>query len=117
MANKSISGTKECEITVSDFKTTDELLNKLGYKARSIQQNRRIQYMLNGVEIDIDFWPMIPPYVEFEALNEDAIKNVCKKLDIDYTKLVTLDVCSIYNHYGIKLEDYPKITLEQEKCN
>ena len=36
---------------------------------------------------------------------------------IDYTKLVTLDVCSIYNHYGIKLEDYPKITLEQEKCN
>ena len=48
-----IDGTKESEIVVSDFDATDEILNKLGYKARSRQENRRIRYMLNDVEIDI----------------------------------------------------------------
>ena len=33
--NNDIDGTRECEIVVSDFDTTDEMLNKLGYVARS----------------------------------------------------------------------------------
>ena len=95
-----IDGTKECEIIVSDFETTDELLNKLGYFARSKQENRRIQYMLDGVEIDIDFWPYIPTYVEFEAENEADIKRVFDVLDLDYSKTTTMDVDSLYKYYN-----------------
>ena len=74
--------------------------------------------MLNGVEIDIDFWPMIPTYVEFEAENEDQIKAVCEKLDVDFSKLVTLDVSSIYLHYGIEIEKLPQVvTLEENRKN
>lgn len=113
---KTIDGTKECEIVVSDFNTTDELLNKLGYFARSVQENRRIRYMLDGVEIDIDFWPMIPTYIEFEAHSEEAMQNVCKKLDIDFNKLVTLDVSSIYNHYGLDIMGKSdKLYLEEDR--
>lgn len=116
--NSGISGTKESEIVVSDFDETDLILNKLGYFARSKQENRRIRYMLNGVEIDIDFWPMIPTYVEFEAENEEQIKTVCEKLDVDFSKLVTLDVSSIYLHYGIEIEKLPQvITLEENRKN
>jgi len=114
--DSSISGTKESEIVVSDFFITDEILNKLGYKARSKQENRRIRYMLDNVEIDIDFWPMIPTYVEFEAQNEEQILNICKKLNIAFSDLVTLDVSSIYDHYGLNLKKQPAIlTLENER--
>lgn len=114
--NSGISGTKESEIVVSDFDETDLILNKLGYFARSKQENRRIRYMLENVEIDIDFWPMIPTYVEFEAESEADIKNVCKKLGVDFSKLVTLDVSSIYAHYGIDIEKLPqKVTLEEHR--
>ncbi len=114
--NKSISGTKESEIIVSDFRTTDEILNKLGYKARSKQENRRIRYMLDGVEIDIDSWPKIPTYIEFEADSEEKIKFVCKKLDIDYNSLVTLDVVSIYEHYGFNFKTAQnELQLEEER--
>lgn len=112
-----IDGTKECEIVVSDFDTTDELLNKLGYFARSKQENRRIRYVLDDVEIDIDLWPQIPTYAEFEAQNEESIRNVCKKLDIDFDKLVTTDVDSIYKLYGIELSRLPIISLEEERKN
>ena len=95
IGNSRIDGTKECEIVVSDFDTTDELLNKLGYFARSKQENRRIRYLLDDVEIDIDFWPRIPAYVEFEAESENAIVALCKKLDIDYSQMVTTDVYKI----------------------
>ena len=111
----SIEGTKECEISVSDFDTANEMLNKLGYFARSKQENRRIRYMLDNVEIDIDFWPHIPAYVEFEGKSVEDIQNLCDKLDIDFTRLVTTDVDNIYKHYGINLKDNPIIELEGER--
>lgn len=117
ISNKKIDGTKESEIIVSDFNTTDEILNKLGYKARSIQENRRIRYMLDNVEIDIDFWPLIPTYVEFEGESEQAIKDVCKKLNINYKTLSTLDVASIYEKYGYKLEALQSLKLEEDRKN
>ena len=95
--------------------TALEILNKLGYIARSKQENRRIQYKLDNVEIDIDFWPLIPTYVEFEAENEQDIIDICKKMKIDYNKLTTLDVASIYKHYGYELKDLSKIILEKDR--
>ena len=73
--------------------------------------------MLDGVEIDIDFWPQIPTYLEFEAGNEEAIKSVVAKLGIDYTNLTTLDVNSIYLHYVINPEEMNTLVLEEERKN
>ncbi len=110
-----VDGTKECEIEVSDFDTTDELLNKLGYTARSIQENRRVQYLLDGVEIDIDYWPNIPTYLELEAGSKQVLKDVCKKLELKYEEATTLDVMSIYQHYGIDLQEVPILKLEEDR--
>ena len=113
-----IDGTKECEIIVSDFETTDELLNKLGYTAISCQENRRIQYELDDVEIDIDFWPFIPAFVELEANSQKQIEDVCKKIGIDFNKTTTLDVKNIYNLYGYDFSKFPNIIhLESNKKN
>ena len=110
-----IDGTKESEIVVSDFFVTDEILNKLGYVARSKQENRRIRFILDNVEIDIDFWPMIPTYIEFEANSENEIKSVCEKLGINFDSLTTLDVQSIYAKYGLNINKMPEILLENDK--
>lgn len=49
---------------VSDFDKTVGMLKILGYESRSIQENKRIRYVLDDVEIDIDTWPLIPLYIE-----------------------------------------------------
>lgn len=116
ISSSKIDGTKEAEIVVSDFNVCDEILNKLGYFARSKQENRRIRYMLNDVEIDIDMWPKIPDYVEFEAKNVKQIEDVCKVLGIEYDKLVTYDVETIYKHYGYDLINSSKeLLLEDDR--
>ncbi len=117
IATSKIDGTKESEIVVSDFAATDEILNKLGYVARSKQENRRIRYMLDGVEVDIDFWPQIPAYVEFEGQSEVAIREACQKLGIDFEKLTTMDVSSVYLHYGIDIEKQSILVLEEDRKN
>ena len=94
---KKIGGTNELEVEVSDFENTNSILNELGYVARNFQENKRIQYILDDVEIDIDFWPMIPPYVEIEGKSDEDVKNMIKKLEINEEKVTTLDVTSIYN--------------------
>ena len=100
----SIGGTKELEIEVSDFEKANMILNELGYRYRNYQENRRITYILNEVEIDIDFWPMIPPYVEIEGKSEKKVNEIIELLKLDREKITTYDVTSIYNEiYNIDI--------------
>ena len=99
-----IDGTKELEIKVDDFNKTNELLEIAGIKAKGYQENNRVQYVLDDVEIDIDTWPMIPTYVEIEGKSEESVLNIIKKLGINDKKITTLDVQSLYKEiYNIDI--------------
>ena len=100
-----IGGTNELEVEVSDFEKTNELLENMGIKSKGYQENKRTQYILNGVEIDIDSWPMIPTYVEIEGKNEEEVMNTLEILELPKDKVTTLDVDSVYKKYGIDLKD------------
>lgn len=94
--SNTIDGTKEIELEVEDFDKANEFLEKIGFKNRSYQENRRIQYILDNVEIDIDSWPMIPTYMEIEGKSEEEILKVKKKLNIDEKKITMLNCIDIY---------------------
>ena len=101
----SIGGTDEIEIEVSDMEKTNLILEKLGYHKRSVQENKRTRYILDNVEIDIDTWPHLNTYVEFEADCEEKIKKVLDKLDIDIKDTTTMNAQSIYLSLGYTKED------------
>ena len=109
-----IDGTNEIEIEVSSFENANKILNELGYVARNYQENKRIKYTLDSVEIDIDFWPLIPPYVEIEGKNENDVKKMIERLKIDKNMITTLDVASIYNQiYNIDILKIEKLELKK----
>ena len=100
----SIDGTKELEIKVDDFYKTNELLEIAGIKSKGYQENNRIQYILDDVEIDIDTWPLIPTYVEIEGKDEESVKKILKKLELEENRVTTLDVQSVYERvYNIDI--------------
>lgn len=93
-----LGGTQEHEVVVSDFEKMNDILEKLGYKHRNYQENKRIRYILDEVEIDIDTWPLIPTYAEIDGKNKEVVISILKKLDyFGSDKVTTLDVISIYN--------------------
>lgn len=112
---KTIDGTKELEIEVDDFDKTNQILEELGYKNRGFQQNKRTQYILDGVEIDLDRWPLIPEYLEIEGESEQAIYDCLDKIGISKDKIVTLDVSSIYTHYGYDGDALTNLNFEMEE--
>ncbi len=111
---KSMSGTNELEIEVSDFNKTNLVLEKLGYNHRNYQENYREIYYLDDVEISIDSWPLIPAYVEFESKSEEKINSLLEKLSYKKENLTTLDVTSIYNDiYDIDILKIKELKFEK----
>lgn len=96
IVSNTIDGTKEVEFEVEDFDKANEFLEKIGFINRNYQENERIQFILNNVEIDIDSWPMIPTYMEIEGKSEEEVLNMKKVLNIDESNVTTLNCDDIY---------------------
>ena len=106
--------TNELEIEVSDFEKTAQILEQLGYHYRSLEENKRIRYRYNNIEIDIVTWPLIPTYVEIEAPTEKEMEDFLKKFTFDKGKITTLKVQSIYEKvYQIPF-DFKVLTFESQ---
>ena len=110
-----IDGTQELEIVVDDFDRTNSILEELGYEHRAYQENRRIQYKLNEVEIDIDSWPMIPTYLEIEGPSEEEVYKIVELLGFSKSDITTRDVEGIYNDYGHDVMEIKELKLEEER--
>ena len=108
--NTTITGTKELEIEVSSFEDTQELLERIGFKYKAYQENKRIQYILDGVELDIDTWPLIPTYMEIEGKSVEDVEKIIEKLELDRSKITSLDVKAVYDKkYGIDIDEIPHL--------
>lgn len=110
----SIDGTKEMEIEVSDFEETNRMLEELGYKSHTYQENKRIRYVFDGVEFDIDSWPYIPTYLEIEGKSEEAVKNMMDLLEVDKEKATSLDVQGVFkDFYNIDIAEVPVVKFDE----
>lgn len=81
-------GTEEIEVGVSDTKSMELLLERIGYVGYRHQQKYRHTFVLDGVTFDIDTWPRIPTYVELEGESENSLKAVAQKVGLDWNKVV-----------------------------
>ncbi len=107
--NEKIQKLLETEIEVPSIEETNKLLEQLGFSFRNYQEKRRITYDLNGVEIDIDTWPLIPTYIEIEDDSEEKIKDTIKKLGLENKKIVSCGVEDVYKKYSIDLYKYREL--------
>lgn len=100
-----IHNQKEVCLKINDFNAGVIFLEQLGAKQKAFQESRRELWMFNDVEITIDEWPYLEPYVEVEGKSEEAVKQVSKILDFDYTQAVFGSVDTLYhNKYGTPLD-------------
>lgn len=109
-----INGVNELEIEVSDMEKTNLILEKLGYKKRSVQENKRTRYILNDVEIDIDTWPYLKTFVEFESKSKEKIYDVLKLLDIDIKNTTTRVADDFYYDIGFTKEMLNDLRFKEE---
>src|SRR5690606_13995375 len=62
-----VDSTHELETTVGDFDTTVKIFEEAGWKYTTYQESRRETWHLGDIELVIDEWPWIKPYIEIEG--------------------------------------------------
>ncbi len=104
-SNSSVDGVQELEIIVSDLDKTKEMLKILGYEPRSYQENKRTRYMVDDIEIDIDQWPGLNPYVEVEAPTKEKVEYMINMLKEYGTEVTGKNAQTLYKDNGYSKED------------
>ncbi|OGY09901.1 MAG: hypothetical protein A2700_00815 [Candidatus Blackburnbacteria bacterium RIFCSPHIGHO2_01_FULL_44_64] len=112
-----IEDQKEIYLEVSGFQQAELFLMSIGCERKAYQESKRELWILDNVEITIDEWPFLEPYMEVEGKSKESVKHVSEKLGFDFDKALFCSVAKLYNlKYGIS-EDIinnqtPEITFE-----
>ncbi|WP_127360882.1 class IV adenylate cyclase [Actinacidiphila soli] len=109
ITSTAVDGTRETEVVVSDFDTTHALLGHLGFTAKAYQENLRSSWLLDGVRLEIDSWPLIPPYLEIEGDDAEQVWQAAKRLGLTRAELTSENTTAVYARYGIDLETIPDL--------
>lgn len=107
-------GMKEIEVTVGDFEKMAVMLEAIGMKPKFYEENRRTAYELDGVEVVIDEWPLIPPYVEIEGSSWEEVDRTADKLGYKLSDKVICSTMQVYEKYGINESDYRILTFDRQ---
>ena len=92
----SIDGAKEYEIVVGDFDEAVALLAAAGLPHGSFQESKRETWKFDTVEIMIDEWPWLKPYVEIESNSEAEVRDFFLLLGFKWSQAVFGDVMAAY---------------------
>lgn len=106
-------GMEEVEIQVNDFEKTAEFLKKIGLSEKFYEENRRIRYLLGDIEFDIDFWPLLRPYLEIETNSREKIGEAIKLLGLNPAEQKIFSTWQVYQLNGINEGDYRELTFDR----
>ena len=114
-----ITDQKETCVTINDFEQGRMLLAVLGCREKSYQETKRELWIMGDVEITIDEWPFLEPYVEVEGRSEQDVQSVAEKLGFEWEKARFCAVGTLYaEKYGVPEErvnnQTPKIVFDME---
>lgn len=114
-AEQKVDSAQEIEFEVPDWDACSELLGKLGLVPIRHLEKYRHTFELDGATIDIDTWPQIPVYMEIEGSSVESVKNVSKKLQLNWEGRFDGDAREVFRRYGYDLDNIVVITFSELK--
>tara|TARA_Y100000310_G_scaffold278443_1_gene296879 strand:- start:19 stop:591 length:573 start_codon:yes stop_codon:yes gene_type:complete len=118
MDGNEIHNQKEVCLNITHFSDAELFLKNLGCRKKAYQETKRELWILDDVEVCIDEWPFLEPFVEVEGKSEEVVKLVSEKIGFDYSKALFCSVATLYYQKYNVSEDVianstPIITFEK----
>lgn len=96
-----IEDQKEICLTVDDFDAAVQFLSMVGADRKAYQETKRELWSLGGVDVTIDEWPFLEPFVEVEGKDEAEVRSASEKIGFDYAAALFCSVDTLYaRKYG-----------------
>jgi adenylate cyclase class 2 len=104
---------KETMLVVDNFDEAKRFLTSLGCIEKAYQETKRELWRLDGVDITIDEWPFLEPFVEVEGVSSELVQTVSEKIGFDYSKAKFGAVDILYrDKYGVTIDQINNQTKE-----
>ena len=82
-------------------------------KPRGYQENKCQEYDLGGVQVVIDRWPKLKPYVEIEANSVAEVVKTAALLGFTESDLITKSTSDLYRNIGIDIEKLAELKFDK----
>lgn len=112
-------GAHEIEVTVSDYQKTIDIFLAMGLIVHTDQETKRETWKLNEVEVVLDEWPWIKPFIEIEGDSEPNVQQVAAQLGLDWNEAVFGSAVVAYERHfpnakdvGVRISQEPKIKFD-----
>lgn len=112
-SKRGVTGTREVEFQITDTAAAQSFVEALGLVAYRRVEKRRQTFNVDGVSVDIDSWPRIPPYVELEGDSVEALQKVAAKLGLDWEARCDETPFGVYKKYGYDLDTIHWLTFDR----
>ena len=114
-ANYNIDEVKEIEIKTDNFEMANKLIEEMGYYRKKLAEKQRDSYSYQGMDIEIDEWPLLEPYIEIEGNNIDKIYELANLLGYSKEQTRVMNTEDVYLEKGIDLSKYEEMTFNIQK--
>lgn len=104
-----IGETFEQPVNVNDYMYAKNFLLAIGLEIKAEEESKRELWKLGDIEIMLDEWPWVKPYIEIEADSEDKVKALAKDLGLKWSDAKFGSIIPVYtDEYGITEEEFKK---------
>lgn len=114
-ANYNIDEVKEIEIKTDNFEMANKLIEEMGYYRKKLAEKKRDSYSYQGMDIEIEEWPLLEPYIEIECTNIDKIYELANLLGYSKEQTRVMNTEDVYLEKGIDLSKYEEMTFKTQK--
>lgn len=85
----------------------------MGYFHKKVVEKKRTSYEIDGVNIEIEEWTLIPPYIKNEGSNVEEIYDIAKRLGYKKEETCIMNTEDVYLDNGYNLNSYEILTFNE----
>jgi len=85
---KKIDDQKEILLVVDNFANAVSMLESMGCVRKAYQETKRECWKFDKVDITLDEWPFLEPFIEIEGRSKREVVDVSNKLGFNFAKAV-----------------------------
>lgn len=112
VASNELGQTFEQPVGVTNYEAAQKFLVAIGMDIKAEEESKRELWHLGDVEIMLDEWPWVNPYIEIEAPTEEQVKDLASKLGFEWSAAYFGSVIPVYtDKYGVDEETFIKAEM------
>ncbi len=112
-ASSNDEGMQEIQLKIDSFEKATDFFKAIGFVVKHTAEKKRIRWVKEDTEFDIDIYPGLEPMIEIETTSQEKIKTSAEALGLNYEDRKIFSSSQAYALKGIDVGSLVKISFEE----